>query len=373
MKCTVLLSSILISVVLNAQEIQIMTLKPGSAAIDFNLPGTDGKNYTLEDFSEYPLLVVLFTCNHCPTAQAYEERIIRLVGEYGPKGVGFVAVSPNDPDAVSLSELGYSDLGDSMEDMKMRAKEAGYNFPYLYDGETQRTSIAYGPVATPHVFVFDEKRMLQYSGRIDDTEDPYVTPKTTDLRNALDALLNGQRISESVTKTFGCSIKWSWKDAWMEKQRAEWATEPVSLEELNLEGVKDLINNPSDKLLLINIWATWCGPCIIEFPSFIEIHRMYRGRDFEFISVTTDKLSHKDKALDELKKFQASNRNYIFSGNDIYALIEAVDPAWQGALPYTMLIEPGGKVLERYPGIITPMVLKRRIVGYLGRYYADNK
>ena len=118
-------------------------------APDFNLPGVDDKYYTLENFKDHEFLVVLFTCNHCPTAQAYEEKIIELVKDYKEKGVGFVAISPNDPKAISLAELGYSDLNDDLDDMKIRAKEKNFNFPYLYDGETQEASIAYGPAATP--------------------------------------------------------------------------------------------------------------------------------------------------------------------------------------------------------------------------------
>ena len=372
MKYCFLISLLLLCSKSHSQHPEINTLPTGSSAPDFNLPSTDDRYYSLSDFSEYPLLAIIFTCNHCPTAQAYEDRMIRLVEKYRPKGVGFVAISPNDPDAVSLSELGYSDLGDSMEDMKIRAKEKGYNLPYLFDGKTQSTAIAYGPNATPHVFLFDQNRILRYSGRIDDMEDPYVQPDTKDLQNAIEALLAGREIVNPATKTFGCSIKWAWKNEWIVKQREEWKAEPVSLQEISLDNVKTLIANNTDKLLLINLWATWCGPCLMEFPSLVDINRMYRGRNFEFVSITTDKLSQEVKALDKLKNFEASNRNFIFTGK-IYELIEAIDPAWQGALPYSILVEPGGNVLERIPGIITPQMLKKRIVDYLGRYYADNK
>src|SRR2546430_6810665 len=140
-------------------------LKIGEKAPDFNLPGVDGKNYTLKDFADAKILVIIFTCNHCPTAQAYEQRIIKLNEDYKDKGVALVAISPNDPQAVRLDELGYTDLSDSFEEMKIRAKERGYKFPYLYDGETQATAKAYGVVATPHVYIFDQERMLRYVGR----------------------------------------------------------------------------------------------------------------------------------------------------------------------------------------------------------------
>lgn len=361
------------SCTLSAQEVEIKTLQPGAEALDFSLPATDGKTYSLDDFQEHPVLVILFTCNHCPTAQAYEDKIIKLVNEYEPRGVRLVAISPNDPNAVSLSELGYSDVGDSMDDMKIRAREKNFSFPYLFDGETQATSVAYGPMATPHAFVFDEKRILRYSGRIDDTEDPYVLPLTNDLRNAIDAILAGNKVDVSSTKTFGCSIKWGWKKDWIAKQKEEWTNEPVTLEEVDIDGVKALVSNQTDKLLLLNVWATWCGPCVMELPSFIEINRMYRGRDFEMVTISTDKLFQKQKAFDMLKKIEASNRNFIYSGIQIYDLIEVIDEDWSGALPYTLLIEPGGKVHQRIAGTIDPQRVKKEVVEYLGRYYADNK
>jgi thiol-disulfide isomerase/thioredoxin len=356
-----------------AQEKPTEPLAIGSAAPDFSLPGADGQTYSLKNFKDAAILVVLFTCNHCPTAQAYEDKFIKIVNEYKKSGVAFVAISPNAPEAVSLAELGYSDLSDDLAAMKMRAKVKGYNFPYLYDGASQKTSLQYGAFATPHAFVFDKSRKLRYQGRIDDTENPYVPPRQTDLRNALDALLSGKNVPLATTKTFGCSIKWKSSQEWVARQRAEWKNEPVTLEDIDLQEVGNIIKNDSKNLRLVNVWATWCGPCVMEFPSFVEINRMYRGRNFEFIAISTDKMPMKDKALTQLKKMEASNQNFIFTGEDIYQLIEVVDKKWQGSLPYTALIAPGGEVLYRVEGTIKPTEIKTKIVEYLGRYYADDK
>ena len=154
--------------------------------------------YSLADFQDAEILAIIFTCNHCPTAQAYEERIKKLVEDYQNRGVAIVAVSPNDPEAVRLDELGFSDLGDSLEDMKIRAKDQEFNFPYLYDGETQAMSRAYGPVATPHVFLFDRERKLRFAGRIDDHEvargdEPRVITSGARVHAHLDALFVWQR------------------------------------------------------------------------------------------------------------------------------------------------------------------------------------
>ena len=347
------------------------TLPIGATAPDFSLPGVDGKTYTLASFKNARLLVIVFTCNHCPTAQAYEDRIIRLTADYKDKGVAVVAIMPNDPTSIQLSELGYTDMGDSFDEMKRRAAEKHFNFPYLFDGATETVAKAYGPVATPHVFIFDQDRKLRYSGRVDDVEKPSKMPHVRDARNAIDQLLAGQPVTEPTTKVFGCSIKWAEKSDWIEKAKAEWAREPVTLDTITADGIRDLIKNNTEKLRVIDVWATWCGPCGAEFPDLIDINRMYRRRDFEFISISADDPDKKDKALKFLQQAQASTKNYIFNVDDKYQLIEAIDPKWQGALPYTMVIEPGGKVIYAKEGPIDPSALKTLIVDdpTIGRYY----
>src|SRR6266576_4684356 len=133
----------------------VPTLPLGASAPDFNLPGVDGRNWSLKGFAAAKVLVVIFTCNHCPSAQYYEDRIKQLVTDYKSKGVAVVGIMPNDPKSVRLDELGWTDLSDSFDEMKIRAKERHFNFPYLYDGDTETVARTYGPVATPHAFLFD--------------------------------------------------------------------------------------------------------------------------------------------------------------------------------------------------------------------------
>jgi thiol-disulfide isomerase/thioredoxin len=149
----------------------------------------------------------------------------------------------------------------------------------------------------------------------------------------------------------------------------QWAAEPVSLEGIGLEGVGRLLKNDTDKLRVVNIWSTGCGPCVVEFPELVTINRMYRRRDFEMISISVDGASRRGKVLDFLKEKQASFKNYLYTGDDIYAFIEAVDEDWPGAIPYTMLIKPGGEVLYQHLGLIDPLEVKQAIVEYLGRTY----
>jgi peroxiredoxin len=347
------------------------TLAIGSPAPDFKLKGVDGQTYTLGTFKNAKVLVVVFMCNHCPTSQAYEKRVIQLTGDYAAKGVRVVAISPNAPQALRIDELGYSDVGDSFDDMKKRARDAGYNFPYLYDGETEAASKQYGPVATPHVFIFDEDRKLRYNGRIDDTENPLKTPASQDARNAIDAVLDNRAVPVAVTKTFGCSIKWLEKRNWTEKAARKWAKEPVGIDTVGIAGIRALVKNQGTKLRLINLWATWCVPCVEEFPELVTLNRMYRDRGFELVSISTDDNSAKSKALKFLEKQQSSSPNYIYTGDDKYKLMEAIDPKWQGALPYSLLIEPGGKIVYAHQGAIDAEELQRIIFDdpYMGRIY----
>ena len=174
------------------------TLSIGQPGPAFQLPGTDGTTYTLDSFKPARLLVLVFTCNHCPYAQAYDERLIAIARAYSPKGVAVAAISANDADT-------YPD--DSFAKMKDRARLLQLPYPYLYD-QSQNVAKAYGAVCTPHIFVLNEKRELAYEGRVDDNWKEPAAVKHRDLQNALDALLAGQPVPTPQTNPMGCSIKW---------------------------------------------------------------------------------------------------------------------------------------------------------------------
>ena len=346
----------------------VPTLAIGAPAPDFDLPGIDGKRYTLASFKDAKVLVLVFTANHCPTAQAYEDRIAKLHADFAPRGAAVVLVSPNDPLALRLDEEGYTDLGDTLAELKLRAQERGWTMPYLYDGETQAMARRYGPVATPHAFVFDTARRLRFAGRIDDNENP-ARARTADARDAIEAVLAGRPVAVETTKVFGCSVKWSDKRALVKDGLDKWAQEPVAVEPVEAAALKAIAAGDAKKLRLVNVWATWCGPCVIEFPDLVALHRIYRGRDFEIVTVDADPPELQGKVKSFLEAQHASMRNVVFDKSDPYALIELIDPAWQGALPHTVLVAPGGKVLYRSEGAFDTHELRRRIVGWLGRYY----
>ena len=172
----------------------------GQVAPDFNLPGVDGRNWSLEDFKGKKALVVIFSCNHCPYVIKTEERMIALGNEYQPKGVGFVLICANDI-------INYPQ--DSPQNMKKRAEQKGFPFPYLYN-EDQKVAHAYCAQVTPHVFLFDSEMKLRYRGAIDDNIDNPNAVKTHYLKDAIEALLAGvpEKIVKPDTRPVGCSIKW---------------------------------------------------------------------------------------------------------------------------------------------------------------------
>ncbi len=324
MRRTVLMIVILVKTIgLWAQDPATLTI--GQPAPEFELRGIDGNIYNLNSFIDAKVLMVVFSANHCPTAQAYEERMKQLNSDYRSDQMQMVAISSNHPGAVCLEELGYSDMGDTFDDMKARAKDKSYNFPYLYDGDDQKTALAYGAKATPHVFIFDSERILRYAGRIDDMEDPYQAPNQKDARNAINALLEGKAVPVETTKAFGCSMKWKSKMAWKQKLEKQWGEKAVSVSMIDNSGIKDVVKNLGEKLRLINIWATWCGPCIIEFPELVNIQRMYGQRDFEVVSISVDKPTVEEKVVSFLQERDAAFTNYLYQSEDKTAMINLID------------------------------------------------
>src|SRR6266536_2572833 len=337
------------------------TLAIGSPAPDFCLPGVDSKTLCLKDYASSKILVIAFICNHCPTSQLYETRIKQLAADYADRGVSLVAIQPNNPNAVRLNEMGYTDVGDSFEDMKVRAAYRHFNFPYLYDGETQKVSQAYGPAATPHLFIFDAERKLRYQGRIDNNpRETLVTSR--DARNAIDAILEGKTVPVAKTPSVGCSTKWLYKEEGRKEELAEIEARPVQLQAASAADLRALRNNASGKLLLVNFWATWCGPCRTEMPEFQTIYRMYGHRAFDVVTVSINYPDEQPCVLGVLSKLHATSRNLILGSTDIYPLLSAFDADWNAAVPFTMLIRPNGEAVYKRQGTINPLELKRLII-----------
>lgn len=360
-------------------------LKIGDPAPDFSLPGIDGKTYTLADFKDAPILIVAFLSNHCPYSHAAETRLLPLYAKYRSQGVALVAINPNSPAGLDIGELGYSKYNDTLPEMKLYARDRGFTFPYLYDGATQQVAKAYGCVCTPDIFIFDRDRRLRYMGRLDDS--PYPEPNTVtkrDAQNALVALLAGKPVPVAVTKPFGCATKWLENKAEIARINEKWETTPVTLATIDSRGIADLVRNDSSQLRLINVWATWCVPCVEEFPNLVTLIRQFQNRNFELITLSIDDAQHRPQALAFLQKQHAalpnrlrrvlrdedrSTDNYLFTGTPD-ALQKVLDPEWPGPVPYTLIVAPGGKVVYRHVGDIDLAEVRSVLVNQLTPYYS---
>jgi peroxiredoxin len=353
-------------------------LAEGAAAPDFTLPGVDGKIHKLSDYAASPVLVVIFTCNHCPIAQMYEHRIEHLYQNYRQKGVAVVAIQGNDPKAIRIDELDSSDVSDTLADMKIRVAYKHLDYAYLYAGDTPSVTSAYGPQATPNVFIFDKTRHLRYQGRFDNSY-RIEKVKTHDAQNAIDALLAGKAVAVTHTGVFGCSTKWPEKLAQREETDRKIEAEPVHLDKVDAAGLKTLRANSVGKVTLIDFWATWCGSCLTEFSDLQDTYRMYSNRDFNLVTVSVNMPDEEPSVLRFLQKKHATSRNLLFASDETEKLQAAFDPTWQSAVPYTVVLGPDGKVLYKTVGSVDLLDMRRKILAampsdYVGfnKYWAGN-
>jgi len=340
----------------------------GSSAPDFSLPGVDGKTHQLSDYVASPILVVVFTCNHCPIAQMYEQRIQQLEVNYRNRGVAVVAIQPNDPKAIRIDELDSSDISDTLDEMKIRFEYKHLHYTYLYDGDTQSVARAYGPQATPHVFIFDKDRKLRYEGRMDNSYRKEMV-NTQDARNAIDAILANREVAVKHTGVFGCSTKWQEKSASRVEALRKIEEQPVKLEMATATDLKRLRETPAKHMVLVSFWATWCGSCIDEFSDFEDTYQMYKDRDLELVTVSANMPDEKAGVLKMLERKHATSRNLLFASNDTAALQAAFDPTWESAVPYTVLLDGDGKVLYKNLGSVDILELRRTILANMPSDY----
>ncbi len=333
----------------------------GSPAPDFALPGADGKIHKLRDYAAGKILAIVFESNHCPTSQLYEGRIEKLYEDYRSKGVTLVAINPNSPGAIRLDELGYTDVTDSLAEMKIRAAYRHIKWPYLYDGDTQAVSIKFGVVATPHIYIFDQARKLQYQGRIDDNQREDLV-KSQDARKAIDALLAGTPVPTAQTGAFGCTTKWLSKATGVEEETAKIKAAPVTLDLVGADDLKKLRANGTGKVVLVHFWSMGCSACVSQFLDLETTYRMYRGRAFDFVTVSTNQPSEKPAVLAFLQQQYASNANKLFATGDASSLQAAWGRKWRLGAPFTMVLAPDGKVLYDKEGPLDIIDMRRVIL-----------
>jgi peroxiredoxin len=336
-------------------------MKIGTHIPDFTLPGADGKMHSLKEWNGAKFLMIVFECNHCPESQNYESRIKALYDDYKGKGVQLVAINPNDPASVRLDELGYTDLEDSLPEMKIRMADRHITWPYLYDGATQETATKFGVVATPHVFIFDQDRKLRFEGEIDNNQRPDLV-KTKDTRNALDELLAGKPVTVPQTRVHGCSTKWKSKQVGSQSREAEMERimqEPVTLDTVDADGLKKLKQNDSGKVELVTFWSSKCTTCGDSLHAMETTWRMFRLRAFTLVTVNTDPASSKDAVMAVLNQQHASTSSGgRFTAKNLQSTLDlaktqaAFGAKWKPGELYTVAIGADGKVLWEHEGLI---------------------
>ena len=333
--------------------------------------GIDDKMHTLKDYSGAKVLAIVFESDHCPVSENYESRIRAIYNDYKDKGVQLVAINPNNPKAVRLNELGYTDLTDSFADMKLRAANRHMAWPFLYDGETQALATKFGASATPHIFIFDQDRKLRYEGRIDDNQTQALV-KTHDARNALDALLAGQEVAVTHTPAFGCSTKWLSKSGDVEAEMEKIKAEPVKVEAASVDDLKKLRGNGSGKIVVVNFWSTGCKDCAATFHDLETTYRMYRLRDFDLVTVAMDGPGQKDAEMAFLQQQYASGTNLQVDTKDLKGVQAAFGASWRPGDSFTMVLAPDGKVIYRKEGPLDIHEMRRAVLANMpdGRAYA---
>lgn len=336
----------------------------GTPAPEFDLPGVDGKNHRLSEYAGAKVLAIVFESNHSPASQLYEARVRKLNDDFRAKGVAVIAINPDNPHAVTYTEQAYTDLGETLDDMKEHASFAHIDWPYLFDGDKQVVSTIFGPVATPEIFIFDQQRKLQYRGRIDDSI-AESTVKSRDARRAIEALLAGKPVDVATTPTVGSPVNWSTQIPTVKAELTKIEAEPIELSIATKEELGKLRANPTGKMLLINFWATWCGPCVGEFPDLQDTFRMFRDRGLAFVTVSENTPEEKASVMDFLKKERATSKNMLFAEDDVYAMQAAFDKDMAGAVPVTVLLAPNGDVLYEQVGDLDTLKLRRVILANL--------
>jgi peroxiredoxin len=334
--CTVFTALVILALSLSSFA---QSTKPivGQPAPDFALKDTTGKAHSLKAYRGQTV-VIGFVGTKCPIANAYITRMNGIAAEYKTKNVVFFGINSN--------------LNEPLNLVKAHAAKAKYVFSILKD-ERNLVADSYGATVTPEMYVIDGAGVLRYHGRVDNASDEKRVERH-DLRVALDEMLAGKAISKADLKAFGCVIKRAGvtETKMLQKPAKTPATEsPIAL--LKPADFNKLRADSQGKVLLINFWATWCAPCVAEFPEFVMIDKNYRTKGVRTVSISTDEKSDLEGAvIPFLKKQKAEFESFLSDADDPQELIDVVDKNWSGALPATFVFDKQGKIVFTKYGII---------------------
>ena len=358
---------LLLSLSLSAHAQTTTSPAIGRPAAEFALPDLDGKRHALRDYRGRTVAAV-FLSTECPFSNAYHARLRAIAADYAARGVVLLGINAH-PD-------------ETLDRIREHAKRNELAFPILKD-EGGRVADLYGATRTPEVFVIDAAGALRYHGRIDNSKDP-ARVQRNDLREALDELLAGSPVRVAETKSFGCPVRMvrkpaaataeertaafdrlpgfvngfapQTKKAPAKRPAAKAAPAPTGAPRVALLKPADfekLKNEAKGKILVINFWATWCSPCVAEFPEFVALDEKYRSRGVEMVGISADDSTElKTSVTAFLRKQRATFRNFVQDTDDPQQMVDVVDKEWPGVLPATFVYDrTGARIYKRY-GII---------------------
>ncbi len=310
----------------------------GQSAPDFTLKDTAGNKHALKDYRG-KLVVIGFLSTDCTVTRAYEERIRTLAGEAQLQGIVFLGINSNATETVS--------------EIKQHAAKVKFDFPILKDDKNKVADL-YGAERTPEMYVLDQQGILRYHGRIDNSIEPRQV-KRRDLHETINEILAKKPVSTPETKAFGCAI--------IRAQRADSnatyegrptpAVDDITVTKLKPTDFKQLVKQSQGSVLVVNFWATWCGPCVAEFPEFVKLDEKYREKGVKIAAISSDELTDiQTKVIPFLKEHKARFDFYIQEAEDPQEMIDVVEKEWSGALPATFVYDKQGKMILKKFGVI---------------------
>jgi peroxiredoxin len=308
----------------------------GQPAPDFTLSDVNGQSHSLKDYRG-KIVALGFISTQCPVSNDYNDRMRAIAESYGKKNVVFLGINAN--------------FNEDTAEIKAHAAKHNLTFTILKD-EDSMVADAYGAERTPELFLIDGEGVLRYHGRIDNARDVRQV-KRQDLRAALDELLEGKAVSVTEGKAFGCAIKRSQdaKNIKAVKTKAKGADPKIAmLKPADFNKYKDTAKG---KVLVVNFWATWCGPCVAEFPELVMIDNKYRDKGVKMVGISVDEIDDiNGKVIPFIKEQKAAFEILVQDSSDPEDLISLIDKKWEGTLPTTFVFNKQGDIVYTRYGIL---------------------
>ena len=328
----------------------------------FSLEGTDGKQYHQNQFKDKEFVCIILYSNHCKISQSFEGLIKEISEHLDSENSILLLVSPNNELALLPDELAYSDVGDSLKEMRIRSKDRNFEFPYLYDGVKQTVSNQLSAKSTPHAFLFNKTRNLVYSGRIGDYNDPDNLEKS-DLYQTYRSARNHTHINQVITKVHGTAIKTK-EDIFIANEvRRRYSEESVKIRPINQQTLKFFLKYNLGKTTLFYLWSAKDKSSRENLLILSEIYKIFRKRGLKLFTINIDK-DFKEIKL-QLEKAQLSASNFILPGNEISPLVRYIPNNTTRVTPLTILFSKEKQTLFSKIGYIDSLILKRLILNDL--------